>query len=151
MELDTFLKSIVDNLKILGSERNIRLVLDSQTNAKVDIDKELMTQALSNLIDNAVKYGEEDNFVIVKGENSPDGKVFGSVINNGEGIPKESLPKIFERFYRVESSRNRNTGGVGLGLSVVKAVVGWHGAEIAAYSETNKVTEFKITLQKSEA
>lgn len=147
--LDEFLKYVVDNLKILGSEKNIELILDSKTNAAVEIDKELMMQALSNLIDNAVKYGDENNFVIVKGENLSDDMVSISVINNGEGIPKDSLPKIFERFYRVESSRNRNTGGVGLGLSVVKAVAGWHGAEITAYSEPDKVTEFKIFLQKS--
>ncbi len=150
INLDVFLKGVVDNLKILGADKNISLVLDSQTNSFIDIDRELMTQALSNLIDNAVKYGEENNFVIVKGESSANGKVYVSVINNGEGIPADSLPKIFERFYRVESSRNRDTGGVGLGLAVVKAIIGWHGADIEVYSEPNRVTEFKITLDKSD-
>ena len=72
-----------------------------------------------------------------------------SVINSGDGIPDEALPKIFDRFYRVESSRNRNTGGVGLGLSVVKAIVNWHNAEIFVESNHEGMTEFSIIMQKA--
>jgi signal transduction histidine kinase len=71
------------------------------------------------------------------------------VLNKGEGIPQESVSKIFDRFYRVESSRNRKTGGVGLGLSVVKAIVTWHNAEIYAKSIPNGITEFYILLPKA--
>ncbi|MDR3628075.1 MAG: ATP-binding protein [Ignavibacteriaceae bacterium] len=149
INLDEYLKNTVNSFKILGAEKNISLVADSGTNSSIEIDKELMTQALSNLIDNAIKYGEENNVVTVKGEICDSNKIKISVINKGEGIPQESIPKIFDRFYSVESSRNRKTGGVGLGLSVVKAIVTWHGAEIYAKSVPNETTEFYILLPKA--
>ncbi len=149
VNIDAFLAGIADNLKILGAEKNIKLVVNSQTKADVEIDKELMTQALSNLVDNAIKYGDENNIVTIKAENCDTSKIKVSVTNKGEGIPEEAIPRIFDRFYRVESSRNRKTGGVGLGLSVVKAIVGWHGAEIFATSIPNSETEFSIILNKA--
>jgi heavy metal sensor kinase len=149
INLDDYLQNTVNNLKIIGVEKNISLVADSKTNSNVEIDKELMTQALSNLIDNAIKYGEENNVVIVKGDISDNNRIKISVLNKGEGIPQESISKIFDRFYRVESSRNRKTGGVGLGLSVVKAIVTWHNAEIFAKSIPNEMTEFYILLPKA--
>ncbi len=147
--VDAFLAGIADNLQILGAEKNIKLAVNSQTHADVEIDKELMTQALSNLVDNAIKYGDENNTVTIKAENCDTSKIKISVTNKGEGIPEEAIQKIFDRFYRVESSRNRKTGGVGLGLSVVKAIVGWHGAEIFANSVPNSETEFSIILNKA--
>jgi heavy metal sensor kinase len=149
ISLDEFLNNTADSLKILGAERNIHLAVDSKTNSFVEIDKELMMQALSNLIDNAIKYGDENNTVTLKGENLDTDKVKISIINCGEGIPAEALPKIFDRFYRVESSRNRKTGGVGLGLSVVKAIVTWHNAEIFAESKLDGITEFSIIIQRA--
>ena len=149
INLDEFLKNTCNNLKILGADKNISLTVESKTNSIVEIDKELMTQALTNLIDNAIKYGEENNTVFIRGENCDSNKVKISITNKGDGIPEESMPKIFDRFYRVESSRNRNTGGVGLGLSVVKAIVSWHNAEIYANSVQNDRTEFSIILNKA--
>ncbi len=150
VHIDDFLKGITESLKILGIDKGIKLNVIPSSNSIVEIDKELMTQAFSNLIDNAIKYGEENSVVTIKSEVFDNDKIKLSVINKGEGIPAESLPKIFNRFYRVESSRNRNTGGVGLGLSVVKAIVSWHDAEIYAKSEANKTTEFTIILGKSQ-
>ncbi len=149
VSVDNYLNAIGDNLQILGAEKNIKLVVSSETNAEVEIDKELMTQALSNLVDNAIKYGDENNIVTIKAEKYDTNKLRIIVTNKGEGIPEEALPKIFDRFYRVESSRNRKTGGVGLGLSVVKAIVGWHNAEISAASVPNFETEFSIILNKA--
>ncbi|MGD1006356.1 MAG: ATP-binding protein [Ignavibacteriaceae bacterium] len=149
INLDEYLQNTVNNLKIIGVEKNISLVADSRTNSNVEIDKELMTQALSNLIDNAIKYGEENNVVTLKGDIFDYNRIKISVLNKGEGIPQESVSKIFDRFYRVESSRNRKTGGVGLGLSVVKAIVTWHNAEIYAKSIPNGITEFYILLPKA--
>ena len=147
--LDEFLKTVVNSLKILGSEKNIELILKSNSHAQVEVDKSLMTQALFNLIENAIKYGEENESVIISAENLNSGQVKIKVSNTGEGIPADSIEQIFDRFYRVETSRNRNTGGAGLGLSVVKAIINWHEAEISAHSEQNKVTEFSITLTKA--
>lgn len=146
VSIDEFLKTTANNLNILGSEKNIQIIVNSETHKIIEIDKGLMTQALSNLIDNAIKYGEENNSVKIKSELIDNGKVKISILNKGEGIPEEALPKIFERFYRVESSRNRNTGGVGLGLSVVKAIVNWHNGEIYVKSIPDDITEFYIIL-----
>ncbi len=137
-------------MKILGTEKNIIINVFSSTNSFVEIDKELMTQALSNLIDNAIKYGEENSTILIQGEALNNDKIKVSVTNKGEGIPAELLSKVFDRFFRVETSRNRNTGGVGLGLSVVKAIINWHDAEIIAKSELNKTTEFSIVLKRSQ-
>ena len=146
VSIDEFLKTTANNLNILGSEKNIQIIVNSETHKIIEIDKGLMTQALSNLIDNAIKYGEENNTVKIKSELIDNDKVKISILNKGEGIPEEALPKIFERFYRVESSRNRNTGGVGLGLSVVKAIVNWHNGEIYVKSIPDDITEFYIIL-----
>ncbi len=147
VDLDEYLNNLGNSLKILGQDKNINVIVKSKTKAKVEIDKELLKQAISNLVDNAVKYGHENEDVIIKGE-LDNHSLSISVINKGEGIPKESLTKIFDNFYRVESSRNRKLGGAGLGLAVVKAIVKWHDAKIAVNSEHNKETEFKIIFPK---
>ncbi len=147
VDVDSFLSATAENLKILGVEKNITIRVESKTNSKIEIDKELITQALSNLIDNAIKYGNNNNVVVLKAE-IENNSIRISVINKGDGIPKELIPKIFERFFRIESSRNRNTGGVGLGLSVVKAIVNWHNSEIFAESTPGELTEFYFSFPK---
>ena len=149
-DLDEYLNSLGKSLKILGADKNINIIVQSNTNAKIDIDKELLKQAISNLVDNAVKYGRENADIILKGD-SDNLSVSISVINKGEEIPSESLSKIFDNFYRVESSRNRKLGGAGLGLAVVNAIVKWHSAKIVVKSELEKGTEFKIIFQKHPA
>ena len=146
VNLDDFLDRLAQNFRILGEERDINLIVESKTNCYVLIDNELMIQAFSNLIDNAIKYGNENQPVIIRSEIQEDNKVRVTIINKGDGIPQESMPRLFDRFYRVESSRNRKTGGVGLGLSVVKAICGWHNAEIGVESVLGKETKFSISL-----
>ncbi|MEO8398593.1 MAG: ATP-binding protein [Ignavibacteriaceae bacterium] len=150
VEFDKYLIGIVNSLKILGEEKNINIIVKSDISAKIEIDKELMKQAISNLIDNAIKYGKENEDIIFE-VSKENGRIFFRIINKGEGIPKESLPKIFDRFYRVESSRNRKLGGAGLGLAVVNAIVKWHNAEITVKSEENKETEFKVIFENGKA
>lgn len=146
VNIHDYLRTTAGNLQILGKEKNIRIVVDCDDNIFAEIDKELMTQALSNLIDNAIKYGDENNTVTIKAEVVPDNKFKISIKNKGAGIPQEAVSRIFERFYRVESSRNRGTGGVGLGLSVVKAIVNWHDGEIYVNSIPDGETEFYLIL-----
>jgi signal transduction histidine kinase len=147
INLDDFLSHLAQNFRILGEEKNIEVCVESKTNCFVHIDRELMIQTFSNLIDNAIKYGEENQPVFVRTEILENNKVKVTIINKGEGIPKESMPKLFDRFYRIESSRNRKTGGVGLGLSVVKAICDWHNSEIEVESIPNKETKFSISLE----
>jgi signal transduction histidine kinase len=84
--------------------------------------------------------------VMINSEIWSDDKVKVTILNHGEGIPHNSITKIFDRFYRVESSRSRKTGGVGLGLSVVKAICEWHDAELTVTSIPGKETKFSVIL-----
>ncbi len=145
-DINEFLNTIAYNLQILGAEKNIQIKVESTGNIYAEIDKELMTQAMSNLIDNAIKYGDGNNIISLKCESFTDNKIKISIKNKGQGIPADAIPKIFERFYRVDSSRNRGNGGVGLGLSVVKAIVNWHNGEIFVNSIPGDQTEFYIIL-----
>ncbi len=140
-----FLNQIIQGLKILGKEKNISLLVNCGEDIKLVVDKTTMQQVISNLVDNAIKYGEENQTVevnCVKLEK----QIRISVSNKGEGIPSEEISKIFDRFYRIENSRNRKTGGIGLGLSVVKSIVEWHDGTISVNSIPNKETTFTIFL-----
>jgi two-component system phosphate regulon sensor histidine kinase PhoR len=102
---------------------------------------------MENLIDNAVKYTPEAgtiNINVISGEKD----VSISVEDNGSGIPQEDLPRIFERFYRVEKDRSREKGGSGLGLSIVKHILELHNIQIKVESEVNKGTKFEFALPR---
>ena len=146
IKLNQFLNDVVLPLKNLGKEKDICLSMETNGDAYVEIDSELVRSAVTNLIENAVKYGYENQTVIIKTELIQNKKVKISVINKGEGISPDVIPKIFDRFYRIESSRNRKTGGVGLGLSVVKSIINWHNGEVNVVSEPGKETEFYFIL-----
>lgn len=146
VSINQVLKNLVDQLKYLGREKTICLETHFDKDATVNLDVNLFKQAITNLVDNAIKYGEEGKPVLIETKLLADNKVKISIINKGEGIRKENLPKIFERFYREESSRNRDTGGSGLGLSVVKSIVDWHKGEILVDSVPGKRTTFSIII-----
>lgn len=146
VDISSYLEGIVKNLGMIGRDRNISLAFFSAAHSRVEIDPDWLQQAFYNLIDNGIKYAIPGSSLIIKciEENS---KVIVSFINKGENIPPEEIPKLFDRFYRVESSRNRNTGGIGLGLSVVKAIINWHSGSVSVRSE-NGETEFSVILNK---
>ncbi|SHL70408.1 Signal transduction histidine kinase [Anaerocolumna jejuensis DSM 15929] len=108
-------------------------------------DKDKMCQVLNNLLSNAVKYCDRGAEVIITLEQEA-GQAVIKVSDNGNGISQEDLPHIFERFYRADKSRNSNTGGAGIGLSITKSIVEAHGGSITASSEYGKGTEFTILL-----
>jgi signal transduction histidine kinase len=144
--LNDYLEPLINSLMILGKEKNIKIVLKSRINPKIEIDKILMTQAITNLIDNAIKYGNENENIIITTEKFTNNRVKISIVNKGEVIPEESKEKIYDRFYRIESSRNRKTGGAGLGLSVVKSIMNWHEADISINSDKGDLTTVVFTL-----
>lgn len=146
ININGFLEDIFSRLGQFGREKNICIKLENSQNVLIEIDTELIREAIFNLIDNAVKYGDENQDIIVKTESMGNSKIKVSVINKGEGIPVESLSKVFDRFYRVETSRNRDTGGAGIGLAVVKSIVNWHNGEVNVKSEPGGITEFYIIL-----
>jgi two-component system phosphate regulon sensor histidine kinase PhoR len=116
--------------------------------ARVDPDR--LRQVLTNLVDNAIKYGRAEGRVTVRGRRVDAGWVEISVHDDGPGIPAESLPRVFERFYRVDKARSREQGGTGLGLAIVKNVVQAHGGEVRVESVQGEGAAFFARLPAAE-
>lgn len=110
-------------------------------------DKDKISQVIVNLLSNALKYTPEGGKVEVKVKGAEDITEI-SVKDTGNGIPADDLPYIFERFYRADKSRNRLTGGAGIGLTITKAIVEAHKGKIQVQSKVNEGTEFIISLPK---
>jgi two-component system phosphate regulon sensor histidine kinase PhoR len=115
----------------------------------VRADKERIQQVLANLIVNSIKYGSEKGTTEISIENLIKNKVIVRVTDNGEGIAKVHLPRLFERFYRVDKSGSRKEGGSGLGLSIVKHIIEAHREKIYVESEYGVGSEFSFTLEKA--
>ena len=130
------------------TSRKIRLELIlSGKELLVKADQEKIRQVLYNLLDNAIKFSP-DNSVIIMETTEKNGKVFVSVKDHGEGIPKESISKIWERFYKTDASRGRDRKGTGLGLSIVKEIINAHQQHIDVVSTPGVGTEFIFTLER---
>jgi heavy metal sensor kinase len=145
VNLAEYLGRMLDSLGYLSFNKNNMLKLEVEGNPEVELDPELMRQVLTNLVENAIKYGLEDEPIRISGSKI-DKKIRIAVTNKGEGIPEENIPKIFERFYRRDSSRSRATGGIGLGLSVVNSIVSWHNGQINVHSVLGGETTFEIFI-----
>jgi two-component system phosphate regulon sensor histidine kinase PhoR len=147
-------KSVIEVLSMLkgqSEEKNIETSMSMQEGLKSLIgDSDKIKQMLINLIENAIKYTPENGKVAVEAYNlvDEDGRenIVIKVADNGIGIPKQHIPRLFERFYRVDKARSRKVGGTGLGLAIVKHVVILFNGKIEVNSEVGKGTEFKITI-----
>ena len=111
-------------------------------------DKGRIQQVLYNLVDNAIKFSHDDSSIQIE-TTVKSGKVFISVKDHGTGIPKESLNKIWERFYKIDASRGKDRKGTGLGLSIVKEIINAHNQNIDVISTEGVGTEFIFTLEKT--
>jgi two-component system phosphate regulon sensor histidine kinase PhoR len=126
--------------------KGIQLIADCpETLPKVPADQGQLEQVLLNLLDNAIKYTPDGGDVTIQARQEGE-KVKVSVSDTGVGIPHKDLPRIFERFYRVDEGRSREQGGTGLGLSIVKHIVQLHGGEITVTSEAGKGSTFTVLL-----
>lgn len=145
-------KNVFDLLEMKAAKKKITLTfdLDYEQPVWVKADKERIQQVLTNLIVNSIKYGREKGTTEVSIENLIKNKVIVRVTDNGEGISKEHLPRLFERFYRVDKSGSRKEGGSGLGLSIVKHIIEAHNEKIYVESELDVGSEFSFTLEKAE-
>ncbi|TGV02922.1 sensor histidine kinase [Flavivirga rizhaonensis] len=145
-------KNVFEMLEMKASKRKITLTFDTDYNnlVLVKADKERIQQVLVNLIVNSLKYGREKGTTEISIENLIKNKVIVRVTDNGEGIGKVHLPRLFERFYRVDKSGSRKEGGSGLGLSIVKHIIEAHDEKIYVESEFGVGSEFSFTLEKGE-
>lgn len=144
---------IVDSMeyKMTRKGRNLecKIITNGHEDTEVMADYERIDQVLRNLLDNAVKYGSATGTISVEFLDYADHKLLVKVKDQGEGIPPEHLPRIFERFYRVDKSRSRERGGTGLGLSICKHFVEAHREQIWVESKMGEGTTFLFTLSKA--
>jgi two-component system phosphate regulon sensor histidine kinase PhoR len=146
--LREFLASVVNDFQPVAERHHVHLSLDSQLSSDVDVfgDKERLSVALGNLIENAIKYNKPGGEVALSCKQG-DGRVQIVVADTGVGIAREHLPRIFERFYRVDKDRSRDVGGTGLGLAIVKHIVEAHGSNVQVESDVGKGSSFSFTLK----
>ncbi len=139
---------MIDLLEIKAAEKKINLVcnLQRETPIMVMADKDRITQVFSNLVVNSLKYGVENGTTEIEVEELNNEKVLLRIIDNGKGIGEDHLPRLFERFYRVEKTRNRNEGGSGLGLAIVKHIIEAHNEKLYVQSTLYVGSEFSFTL-----
>jgi two-component system phosphate regulon sensor histidine kinase PhoR len=144
-------ESVFDLLEMKATKKKITLTFDMDYNEPVFVnaDKERIQQVLTNLIVNSIKYGREKGTTEVSIENLIKNKVIVRVTDNGEGIAKPNVPRLFERFFRVDKSGSRKEGGSGLGLSIVKHIIEAHDEKIYVESEFGVGSEFSFTLEKA--
>lgn len=145
-------QSVFDLLEMKASTKNIILMFDMKYINPIQVyaDQEKVQQVLTNLISNAIKYGKQDGTTEVSIEDLTQNKIIVRVIDNGEGIAPQHMPRLFERFFRVDKSGDRKVGGSGLGLAIVKHIVEAHNEKIFVKSEFKKGSEFSFTLEKTQ-
>lgn len=149
-DINALIKEVVDLLDLDAQKRRAELQLKtSQNQIFVSADKQKIAQVLINLISNAVHYSNREGALIIASTSVLRNKVLISIEDNGMGIKPEILPRIFERFYRVEASRNRRDGGSGLGLAIVKHILEAHNENINVESEYLEGTKFSFFLKKA--
>ena len=143
-------QNVFDLLEMRAKKRNISLQFDSVYDFPIFVrgDKERIEQVLINLIVNSIKYGKTNGITSVGIESYNENKFIVKIKDNGEGIKKEHIPRLFERFYRVDQSRSREQGGSGLGLSIVKHIVEAHNEKVLLKSTFKKGSEFSFTMKK---
>lgn len=145
------IESAFDLYEIQAKKRNISLTFDKKyTPIWVYADRDRIQQVIANIIMNSIKYGRENGTTEVAIEQVSPKKIMIQITDNGEGVAKENLHRLFERFYRVDKSRSRKQGGSGLGLSIVKHIIEAHQEKLYVESTLGVGSEFSFTLQKSE-
>ena len=142
----TFILNRFDQIRGQDEEKKYELVRDYPiTSVWIEIDTDKMTQVIDNILNNAIKYSPDGGKITVTMKTTDDQMIL-SISDQGLGIPKQDLPRIFDRFYRVERARSRAQGGTGLGLAIAKEIIKQHKGFIWAKSEYGKGSTFTIVL-----
>ena len=149
-DLLTEINDVIENLDIKAKKRGLKIQIINNYKSKISVkgDKEKIKQVLYNLIENSIKYGNDMSTIDIKLYDM-DVNILTEVSDSGNGIEQKHLNKIFDRFYRVDSSRDREKGGSGLGLSIVKHIIEAHGHSINVRSTIGEGSTFSFTLTKS--
>lgn len=150
-DINSLIREVVDSLELSAKDENIRFLINipEQQECKVLADEEKIEQVLTNLLVNAIKYSKEKGSIEIACKDLKN-KYLIEVSDNGIGINRENIDRIFERFYRIDRDRSRKKGGTGLGLSIVKHILEAHDESITVESEIGKGSKFSFTLDKPE-
>lgn len=144
-------RNVFDLLEMEASKKDILLLFDMRYTKPIMVmgDREKIEQAMINLVVNSIKYGKEKGSTEVSIENLTDKKVIVRIKDNGEGVEKQYIPRLFERFFRVDKSGARSEGGSGLGLAIVKHIIEAHDEKILVKSKYGEGSEFSFTIDKA--
>ncbi len=145
MNINDLLEQILKRLRPIAEKRNIELVFESFRQVTAEVDEVKISLAINNLIENAIKYNYDDGWVRVS-LNADHKYFYVTVADSGVGIPEDVQDNIFERFYRVDKARSRETGGTGLGLSITRNAILMHRGSIKVYSKENEGATFTIRV-----
>lgn len=155
LKLETFnlvkvVEEVIEYLEMPANQKNIKIGFDKSYNKpiRVKADRKRIVEVVSNLIGNSVKYGRGGGRTTI-GFTDAGGNILVEISDNGIGIEEKNLPRIFERFYRVDKSRSRESGGTGLGLSIVKHTIQAHNQTITVRSRADEGTTFIFSLKKA--
>ena len=145
VQINGLIEMVLKRLRPIARKRNIELIFESKRDVTADIDEVKFSLAINNLVENAVKYNKEDGWVRVTLD--ADHKFFYlKVADSGIGIPAEFKERVFERFYRVDKARSRETGGTGLGLAITRSVVLMHHGAIRVDSVEGEGSTFMVRI-----
>ncbi|HTL40328.1 MAG TPA: ATP-binding protein [Pseudolysinimonas sp.] len=148
VSVDAVIAQALDRNRVAAESHRISLITSGKVRAQVFGDEQLLVTAVHNLISNAIQYSPDGSRVGI-GVSVDDGVVEIAVTDQGVGIPDDERERVFERFFRVDTARSRNTGGSGLGLSIVKHVVQNHGGDVRVWSQQGRGSTFTIRLPEA--
>ncbi|RZJ73730.1 MAG: sensor histidine kinase [Flavobacterium sp.] len=145
------LQNVFDLLEMKADKKGIMLMFDMKYPKPIMVhgDREKIQQVITNLVVNSIKYGKENGTTEITIEDLVSNKIIVRIKDNGEGIEKKNLQRVFERFYRVDKSGSRTEGGSGLGLAIVKHIIEGHNEKIYVDSKFGQGSEFSFTLEKA--
>src|SRR5579862_3139563 len=145
LDLAQLVSATADQMSLLAEDKGIKVTCDASTGIWVEGDRARLKQVVVNLLDNAIKYTPQGGTVKLKVDRE-NGKAVLEVADTGVGIPTEALPRVFERFFRVDPARSRERGGAGLGLSIVKSICLAHHGKVEASSGPGGGSRFRVEL-----
>ena len=148
--INDFVEEILHRLKPIAAERNIELTYETFRPVTAEIDEVKLSLAVMNIVENAIKYNVDHGWVRVS-LNADHKYFYIDVTDSGVGIPEDAMDKIFERFYRVDKARSRETGGTGLGLAITKQIVLMHGGDITVSAPAQGGSQFVISVPLTRA